>query len=214
MSQMETNPEILTLDQSLVFKNVDQHSSSIRTVQTNLSNQQFADKGLMIFAPSRSGKAAHQFIGSDQSWDSPHPILISASQDYSDLFIDRHADPVPKQVAWLPQFEARVSLLDETANEDEIQISLASRTDVEGFVKRLFGVRQPSVFLSGNGNFRLRWKNAQGEKVGLQFRGDGDVQYIFFKQVGDKTEYMLGIKLVSTVEAFITACGMRHLIVE
>jgi hypothetical protein len=205
MNLMATNPENLTFSQ---------HSPFLRTFQTCLTDQQFSKKGLAFVRPSKSGKTISQFIGVDQSWASPHSIMISVPTDYSDLIIDHGAAPAPKQVAWLPEFEARLSLLDETATEDEIDISLTSRTDVEGFVKRLFGVRQPSVFLSGNGNFRLRWKNAQGEKVGLQFRGDGDVQYFFFKQVADKTEHMLGIKLVSTVEAFITACGMRHLIVE
>ena len=179
-----------------------------------MTNQQFSEKGLLIVNPSKSGKTINQFIGSNHAWDSPHPIMIPASAEYSDLIFEHKAASTPTEVAWLPGFYARLSVLDETAREDEIEISLASRTDVEAFAKRLFGVRQPSVFLSGNGNFRLRWTNAQGEKVGLQFRGNGDVQYIFFKQVGDKTEHMLGIKLVSTIEPFIAACGMRHVVSE
>ena len=191
-----------------------QSESSVRTFQTDLTNQQFFEKGLLIVDRSASGKLANQFIGSNQDWGSSHSIVISANIDYSDLFIDHHVKSEPKQVAWLPQFDARLRELDETAVEDDIKISLDAQSDAKAFVKGLTGVRQPSVFLSGNGNIRLRWANERGEKVGLQFRGNAEVQYIFFKQVGDKTEHMLGIKLVSTIASFISACGLWHVVSE
>ncbi len=209
---MATNSDNLTLDQSFFDQNSDYSSSPIRTFQTNLTDPQFVEKGLLIFDPAKSGKTTGQFIGSTQSWDSPHPILIQANVDYPDLLTDQRTKSAPKQLAWLPEFEARLRALDEAAVEDEIEISPESQSDAKAFVKGLSGVRQPSVFLSRNGNTRLRWANARGEKVGLQFRGDAEVQYIFFKQVSDKTEQMLGIKLISSIESFISACGMRHVI--
>lgn len=202
------------LDRSPMTPILGQSRSSVRTFQTNLTNQQFSEKGLLIVDRSASGKLANQFIGSNQDWDSPHSIVIQANVDYSDLFIDHHVTPEPKQVAWLSEFDARLDALGETAVEDEIEISKESQSDARAFVEGLTDVRQPSVFLSGNGNTRLRWANERGEKVGLQFRGNAEVQFIFFKQVGDKTEQMLGIKSISSIESFISACGMRHVISE
>lgn len=188
------------------------NDAPFRVIQTNLTNLQFSGLGLTVFEPTNSNSNFHRYIGLDQRVQSEHPVLF-ASSDYNNLV--RSKDEVPAQKPdWLPQFAERLDALDEAAIEDEIAISKKSRKDANAFVALLHSVRMPTVFLVGNGNVRLRWSNKDGEKVGLQFRGNGEVQYLFFKRVGDKFEHMLGTKLLSTITSFIATCGLRHVIAE
>lgn len=186
------------------------NDASVRIIQTELTNQQFADLGLTVFEPTNLSSDSLRYIGQNQKLQSEHPILFAFS-DYNYLVRPKDT-PVVKTPNWLPQFADRLEALDEAAIEDEITVSRKSRKEVNAFVASLHGVRMPTVFLVGNGNVRLRWSNKAGEKVGLQFRGNGEVQYLFFKRVGDKFEHMLGTKLLATIMPFIAACGLRHVI--
>jgi hypothetical protein len=188
------------------------NKAGFRTVQTNLTNMQFTNLGLTILEPANSNSDFHQYLGLGQNVQSEHPVLF-ASSDYNDLVRQKDAS-VTKTPDWLPQFAERLDALAEAAIEDEITVSKKSRKDVNAFVASLHSVRMPTVFLVGNGNVRLRWSNKKGEKVGLQFRGNGEVQYLFFKRIGDKFEHMLGTKLLATIIPFIAACGLRHVIAE
>lgn len=188
------------------------NQAEFRTVQTNLTNLQFANLGLTIFEPTNSNSNFHQFLGLGQRLQPEHLVLF-VSSDYNNLV--RPKDEVLAQkLDWLPQFAERLDALDEAAIEDEITVSKKSHKDVNAFVASLHSVRMPTVFLVGNGNVRLRWTNKDGEKVGLQFRGNGEVQYLFFKRIGDKFEHMLGTKLLATIMPFIAACGLRHVIAK
>ncbi|MEK6637379.1 MAG: hypothetical protein AABY88_04770 [Pseudomonadota bacterium] len=188
------------------------NDAPFRTVQTNLTNLEFAMVGLTVFEPTNSTSDSHRYLGLAPKPQSEHPVLF-ASSDYSDLLRLKDV-PVAKTPDWLPQFTERLNALDEAAIEDEIKVSKKSRKEVSAFVASLRSARMPTVFLVRNGNVRLRWSNKQGEKVGLQFRGNGEVQYLFFKRVGDKFEHMLGTKLLSTIMPFIATCGLRHVISE
>jgi hypothetical protein len=184
--------------------------AGLRTVQTQMSDKQLAEKGLIVVKQAPTSRLLQKIVGFGQEWDSSHPIVIPI-QDYPEFVNDR-AKPIAAKPLWLPQFEARLCGLNQAAIEDEIAPSPQSRAEAEAFVKALQGTRMPGVALVGNGNYRLRWKNKAEEVIGLQFRGNGEVQYLFFKRVNDRMEHMLGTKLVSTIEVFITACEMRHVI--
>jgi hypothetical protein len=41
---------------------------------------------------------------------------------------------------------------------------------------------RPAIFLLDNGNLRALWKNDAREQVGLQFLGNGDVQFVIFSR--------------------------------
>jgi hypothetical protein len=186
------------------------NQAGFRTVQTNLTNLQFANLGVTIFEPTNSNSNFHQFLGLGQRLQPEHPILF-VSSDYNNLVRPKD-EALAQKPDWLPHFAERLDALDETAIEDEITVSKKSRKEVSAFAALLRSARMPTVFLVGNGNVRLRWSNERGEKVGLQFRGNGEVQYLFFKRVGDKFEHMLGTKLLATIMPFIATCGLRHVI--
>jgi hypothetical protein len=186
------------------------NEGGLRTVQIQMSNQQLAEKGLLVLEPNSTSRIVQQIVGFGKDWNAPHPFVMPM-QEYSELMRDRDR-PVVAKPGWLPQFDERLRALDKTAVEDEIDPSSESRVEIKAFAGALRGARMPGIALVGNGNYRLRWKNKTDEVVGLQFRGNGEVQYLFFKRVDDRMEHMLGTKLVSTIQAFIAACGMRHVI--
>jgi hypothetical protein len=209
---MKIEQLVLTPDlHSSPFENIS-NQTDYRIIQTNLTNQQFAEMGLLISDLNTKNSKFHQFLGLDSNLRSTHPILTQFSS--YDGLLRKSVASGNDQPNWLAQFADRLNALDDAAIEDEITVSKKSRKEVNAFAASLHSTRMPAVFLVGNGNFRLRWSNKHGEKVGLQFRGDGDVQYLFFKRVGEKMEQMLGTKLVSTIESFIATCGLRHVIVE
>jgi hypothetical protein len=185
-------------------------NENLRTIQTNLSNQQLIEKGLMVVEQTTFSKSLHKFLGLNQEVISPFPVVFSPLSNIA--FASGKGVAVETKPSWFSKFEQRLRVLNETAIEDEIEPSASSRADAKTFAKTLGNTRMPGVFLVGNGNYRLRWENARGEKVGLQFRGNGKVQYLFFKRVGDEMEEMLGTKQLSTLLPFIAACRMRHVI--
>jgi hypothetical protein len=188
-----------------------------RMVKTNLTDKQFGDLGLLMCQPSNLIGNMSKFVGTDYEGPIDHPILFQTQYRFADpvsptnfgavLLTSKKAAP-----AWIAAFGKRMSDLVSTAIEDGIDRSAKSEKDVREFVAKLRGMREPVVGLVGNGNYRLQWTNAVGECVGLQFRGKGEVQYLFFKRDGDRMEHMMGTKLIANVESFIATCGLHSLI--
>ncbi len=50
------------------------------------------------------------------------------------------------------------------------------------FVKGEPEIRRGSLILGDNGNLRAVWKGGNGTHLGLQFLGEGIVQYVIFKK--------------------------------
>jgi hypothetical protein len=207
--------EELILENALFSQTIENVSShpEVRTIQTKMTNQQFADLGLLVIDSKHNQSRINQFVGLENfTFTSHHPQLVQVS-NFEGL-VNSAAFQAKKSPDWLEQFDERLCQLHETAIEDGIEISKNSLSEIKAFAASMHGARMPTVFLVGNGNFRLRWSNNQDEKVGLQFRGDGEVQYLFFKRVGNKMEQMLGTKLRTTIVSFIATCGLRHVIAE
>lgn len=76
--------------------------------------------------------------------------------------------------------EARVDGLKDLAIEEGTEISIASERDLWAFLDSVAASRRPYIALLDNGNFRAVWRNSEQEQVGLQFLGDGEVQYVLF----------------------------------
>ena len=76
--------------------------------------------------------------------------------------------------------ESRVAELKADAVDDGIAISPESEQDLWSFLDSAGAIRRPYIGLLDNGNFRAVWRNAEGEQIGLQFRGGNEVQYVLF----------------------------------
>lgn len=76
----------------------------------------------------------------------------------------------------------RLQFLEIAAEIDSIPFSEASLRDFQALMGEIGHHSRPSLFLNDNGNLRALWKNGQHEQIGLQFLGDGNVQFVIFKQ--------------------------------
>ena len=74
----------------------------------------------------------------------------------------------------------RIARLKELAANEKIEVSAGSGKDLRSFLSLMEITRRPYVALLDNGNFRAVWKNADGEQIGLQFRGRGIGHYVLF----------------------------------
>ena len=78
----------------------------------------------------------------------------------------------------------RIELLKEIGKEEEIAYKENSEQDLWRFLKRLSFIKSPKLFLLDNGNLRAVWKGDDGKHIGLQFLGDGQIQFVIFSRRG------------------------------
>ncbi len=99
-------------------------------------------------------------------------------------------------------YSARISELRHLAADDGYSLSHSSENDFWRFVQFEPQLREGELILIDNGNLRATWQDDKGTHVGLQFLGDGIVQYVIFKK-RDPT------KLISRVAGRDTFMGIR-----
>jgi len=94
---------------------------------------------------------------------------------------------------WIRNVQDRIRKLRSFAAEDGVVVSEESFSDALGFAKRLpRSVEvQPGTFLLDNGNFRFLW-NARRQQIGLQFLGNGLIQYVLFVKDGERISTIMG----------------------
>ena len=80
---------------------------------------------------------------------------------------------------------------------DCVRCSDASFTDFQAFMHQMRPMVRPSLFLNDNGNLRALWRNDQREQVGFEFLGEGNIQFVIFKQRKGR----LGMGRVAGVDA-------------
>ena len=109
----------------------------------------------------------------------------------------------------------RMAELSAFASEEGIDISDASRRDLQRFIGTHPGTRRPSLFLLDSGNFRTVWRNERDEQLALQFLGDHKIQYVIFRKSEDAPGGIArswGLDSFRGIEALIDALGVRRLI--
>lgn len=79
-------------------------------------------------------------------------------------------------------YESRILFLKNEAEHDGYTLNHESETDFRQFICSAPEKRKGNLVLMDNGNLRAIWKDKQGTQLGLQFLGDGMVQYVIFKQ--------------------------------
>lgn len=86
-------------------------------------------------------------------------------------------------VRTMPQgYQARIEALRVHAAADGCFVSPASEFDFWHFVKSRPHGRQGNLVLMDSGNLRASWRDGKGTHLGVQFLGDGMVQFVIFKR--------------------------------
>ena len=85
-----------------------------------------------------------------------------------------------KREATQQQIEARLTDLKAEAADERIQISETSERALRRFLRHFRPKQRPAIALLENGNLRIQWRRPNGEQVSLQFRGNDEIQFVFF----------------------------------
>jgi hypothetical protein len=114
------------------------------------------------------------------------------------------------------EIESRLRELRIDAESNGDAFSDASVNELRAFLDSLPLARRPAVFLLDNGNLRALWKNEAKEQIGLQFLGNGAVQFVIFSQrqnAGDMAREA-GVRPLSAVRALIAEMDGERLLTE
>ncbi len=95
-------------------------------------------------------------------------------------------------------------------------LSEASEMDFRRFVFACPNLRKGSLILTDSGNIRAIWKGSKGSRLGLQFLGDGMMQYVMFNQRENEKEVSRasGRDAIQGVLWQINAFGLVALLIE
>jgi hypothetical protein len=110
---------------------------------------------------------------------------------------------------------SRLKDLHAAAADEDMTIHLDSERDFRLYVlEQMRPNRKPAVTLLENGNLRALWSDASGQQVGLQFRGDGWVQYVLFaRTMPDQTlATSVGRKMFNATLESVRQMGLHRLI--
>lgn len=80
----------------------------------------------------------------------------------------------------MSEIDARVAVLRKEARADGQPFNEASLKDCRLFLGASPVIKKPSVYVIDNGNLRAVWRDAEGAQLGLQFLGEGEVQFVIF----------------------------------
>lgn len=79
-------------------------------------------------------------------------------------------------------YQNRIEELRRFAELDGFSVNEASEKDFWSFSNSLPFAREAELVLSDNGNLRAIWDDEDGNHLGLQFLGNGMLQYVIFRQ--------------------------------
>jgi hypothetical protein len=79
-------------------------------------------------------------------------------------------------------YRERIAELTTDAAFDGITLNKASECDFWAFFRTLDFFRKGKLYILDNGNLRAVWKSKTGDHIGIQFLGNGTVQFVMFKQ--------------------------------
>jgi len=112
------------------------------------------------------------------------------------------------------EIESRLRELRADAESNGEPFSDASLSDLRAFLDSLPLATRPAIFLLDSGNLRALWKNDAKEQVGLQFLGNGEVQFVIFSQ-RQNPPFMAreaGARPLSAVRALIAEMDSERLL--
>ena len=113
-------------------------------------------------------------------------------------------------------YEARIAFLQQEARNEGFDVSPASRRDFDRFALGAREVRRAELVLLPSGNLRAFWEDEHEAHLGLQFMGEGEVQYVLLRR-GAETEsprHAVGRVSLERLEQRLTELGLRSLLYE
>jgi len=112
------------------------------------------------------------------------------------------------------EIESRLRELRTDAENSGEPFSDASLDDLWAFIDSFPNATRPAIFLLDNGNLRALWKNEAKEQVGLQFLGNGAVQFVIFSQRLNSPDMVrkAGVRPLSAIRALIAEMDGERLL--
>jgi len=111
-------------------------------------------------------------------------LVVESHMEPSEQHVRKQEDIARKHLEAARAVTVRIHELRTDARAEGQPISAASEADLLAFLTDCVFTRRPFITLLDNGNLRALWKNAAREQIGIQFRGGGLVQYVFFSRRG------------------------------
>lgn len=153
-------------------------------------------------------------------WDASVDVLAGSQGlvriQYMDVAEDVHAVEREIAIASVKQgILQRLKDLHEAAIDEGMRVATASEVDFRRYViGDMKPAVRPAITLLENGNVRALWRDSFGQQVGLQFRGDGWVQYVLFAKTYPERsiETSVGRKKIAAVLDMIEKSGLKNLI--
>ncbi len=107
-------------------------------------------------------------------------------------------------------YSDRIDYLRDCAQADGYDLNLASSDDFWSFIKSVSHFRKGNLVLLENGNLSAKWKDDQGNQLGLQFLGSKRLEYVIFKRdpISQQTSSTYGGDTFDGVKRRIDGLGL------
>ncbi len=168
-----------------------------------------------------SSAAQSQLLASIR-WRDPDPdssrgstlTNLTFEEPYIDPYERRQQETFQAHKQAISDAKERLDALKREAKIEGLFISSDSEEDLLYFLSNIYIFRnRPIITLLDNGNFRAHWKNKDKESVGIQFRGEKQVHYVFFAcRAGGMMARCYGSDALSEIRRLIEANNLRHLV--
>ena len=169
---------------------------------------------LLTLAPAAGADALSMrslFIDPASATGDVVPYLVRALSDTRIGSDTQLLDPASGTRA---AYQRRIAQLRSFAEEDGIELSAPSEGDFFDFACTEPQTRAASLVLLDNGNLRAVWRSGQQE-VGVQFYGDGSVQYLISRDGDDgKVTHTARRGTFEEFSAAIEGAGLGGLLYE
>jgi hypothetical protein len=144
------------------------------------------------------------------------PLSIPAGRAASAVAAQKLETGLDKPRSATMELSKRVQFLKVEAEIDRVPFSESSLADFRSFIRDIGLGARPSLFLNDNGNLRALWKNDRREQIGLQFLGDGNIQFVIFKQRKGALQMarVAGIDAKDRILGHIKASGAEGLLLQ
>jgi hypothetical protein len=141
------------------------------------------------------------------------PLQLASEKAASALVGEKPTSQAEKSHIAALELSKRVQFLRIEAEVDSVPFSDASFFDLQAFMHETRPRVRPYLFLNDNGNLRALWKSDAREQIGLQFLGEGNIQFVIFKRrLGISLMARFGVDAKEKILAHIRASGAEDLL--